>query len=272
MGDWPLMEAGRVSSTSESWTVANGGGVSVTAGAIGVKGAAAVISASTPFEAHGIFVNFSTKSSAADQLVDILIGGAGVEQVLIPNIYYSAGSNSAYGKSFFFPCYIPAGSRITAKTQSATASVTCRVSVTLLQQSFLGLPGFSKFLALGADVTNSRGTPLTDPTAAAWGAWTQIVASLSDTIAWIMPIFGDRAIATRTSGNKYHGQLGEGGAGVEQAFGPEYPWYSSSTALSINGFQGFFMEMTKNERLAARYTATTATNLGIDCVVYGAVG
>jgi hypothetical protein len=272
MPDWPLVEAGRMSSTSESWTVANGGGVLVTAGAINTKGTPAVVSASTPFEAHGIFVTFSTKSSAADQLIDIMVGGAGVEQVLIPNIYYAAGSNSAYGKHFFFPACIAAGTRVTARSQSATASVTARVSVALLQQSFLGLPGFSRFLAFGADTAASRGTPLGDPAANAWGAWTQLTASLSDTIAWLLPIFGDRAIATRTSGMKWHGQLGEGAAAAEQSFGPEYPWYSSSTALSISSFVGFPTEIASGQRLSARYTASAITNLGIDCVVYGAVG
>jgi len=272
MPDWlNQCAAGRVQAVSEGWTAANVGGVSVTAGAINTKGAWAVISAVTPFDADGIFVELMVKSSAADQLIDIGIGASGQEGVYIPNIYYAGGSNSAYGKTFFFPFSVAAGSRLVARSQSATASVTARVAVHLMQAGTVGLPTCRNFFAFGADIVNSRGTPLADPAAGAWGAWTQLSAVIGQELKWIMPIYGDRALGTRTAGNRYAGQLGIGAAGVEYGIGPEQGWYSSSTALSINGFHGWWQHIEANQRLSGRTAVLTAASLGVDCIAYGGV-
>lgn len=266
-----LCSAGRLPAASEGFTIASQGGVLATAGAINTKGTAAVIQATTPFDAHGCWVQLTSKSAAGDQLVDICVGGSGAEVALIPNIYYTAGSNSSYGKTYFFPVSIPGGSRLSAKVASATASVTCRVAVYLQQQSELGLPTVDRIIAFGADTAASRGTPLGDPAAASWGAWTQISASVSDHLHWLCPVFGDRAIATRTSGNKMIGQMGRGAAAAEQGIGPEIPWNCSSTSNSINRWDGWWGDIPAGERMVARYGASTATALGMDVIIYGGV-
>lgn len=264
-----IAELNRVQPVSESFTTANGGGVLVTAGAINTKGAVAVVSASTPFDSWGVHVALTNKSAAADLLVDIMLGVAGQEYSIIPNIYYTAGSNSSYGKNYFFPVFIPAGSRVTARSQSATASVTCRVAAWLMQAGAKGHPCVGKIVDLGTNLAASRGTPLGDPAAASWGAWTQIAATAGFDLDWILGVFGDRAIATRTAGNKMWAQVGVGAAGQEYGISPEQGWNCSSTSMSINGFHGFWTPVPSSVRVAARYGATTATALGIDCIVYG---
>lgn len=270
-----LAGGARLPAASEGFGIANEGGALVTAGAINTKGTPAVVQATTPFDADMIIVQLTSKSSAADQLIDLMIGGAGSEVVVVPNIYYTAGSNSAYGKTFMFPVAIPAGSRLSARSQSATASVTARVAVYLIQTGTLGMQSFSKIVAYGASTAASRGTGITDPGAAgAWGAWTQVVAATSEPLKWILPIFGDRSVATRTSGAKYVAQIGRGANPNEQGVGPEHAWNSSSTSFSISSFQGVPCDIASGERLSVRWggSSVVAASLGVDVVIYGGVG
>lgn len=270
MPDWlNMQQAGRVSALGESFTIAGGGGVTFTCGVANTKGSWAVVSAATPWEAHGIYVGLTIKSAAADALVDIGLGTAANEFVLIPNLYWTGGSSSSYNKGFWIPVNIPAGVRLAVRAQSATASLTGLCSITLFEQAMLGLPSVGRVTALGAITATSLGTALGAPGAGAWGAWTQIAATAGENFKWIMPVFGDLSIASRTSGQRFHGQMGLGAAAAEIGLGPEYPWSSSSTSFSTNMHHGFWTDIPSSERVVARYGSSAATTLGCGCVIYG---
>lgn len=264
-----MQQAGRASAVAEAFAVANGGGVQVIASAsINTKGAWAVISAATPWEAHGVCVELTIKSSGADQLIDIGWGTAGNEHVIIPDILYTGGSSSSYNRCMWFPIHIPAGVRLVARTQSQTASVNCRVAVSLFQQAWLGVPSLQHIDAFGVDAAATGGLALSAPAANGWGAWVQMAAAAGANYKWVMPVWGDAGITTRTSGQRFHGQLGMGAAAAEVAIGPEYPWSSSSTSFSQNMFHGFWTDIPASERIVARYNSSAITTLGCDCVVY----
>lgn len=275
MADWPLVSAGQLQAVSEGFTVANESGVLLTAsGTINTKGAWAAISTSTPQEADGIFITLSRKSAAGMQLVDIGIGGAGAEQVLIPNLFMGTASNSSYPKNLYFPVNIPAGSRVSGRVQSATASTTIRCAVHLLQSSFLGMAPFQRVVDLGTATATSRGTSLTLPGAInTWSAWTQIVASTSDPLKFVVPVYSEPgAAASATSGIAFCVQIGRGAAASEVAFGPEFVFNNSSTACSINAYMGFPCEIPAGQRLAMRYAGTTVPTTSLDGAIYGVVG
>lgn len=93
--------------------------------------------ASTAFDAELVVLTLSgSNASGSDTstLLDIGIGASSSESVLIPDLLagYVAGGTSATGtRTYMFPLGIPAGSRISARTQSVrtTGSVTVLVEL-----------------------------------------------------------------------------------------------------------------------------------------------
>lgn len=71
-----------------------------------------------------------TANGSADWLVDIGVGAAGVETVLLPNLYFTMSNNIAQGPTPVaqgpFPCNIPAGTRIAARAQCGNTTTGVR--------------------------------------------------------------------------------------------------------------------------------------------------
>jgi hypothetical protein len=106
----------------------------------------------------------STGATNTSYLIDVGVSptGGGNEQIVIP--FFDAGAasvaNGNIGKVYVFPLYIPAGKALRARGQSASASRTATVNVTVL-----GLPphGFAEdmpqqWYQYGAVPSGSQGT------------------------------------------------------------------------------------------------------------------
>ena len=116
-------------------TTADSGGIGVDPGGTdSTKGAWSEISASTTSDIRGAFFCFgnkvNTSRTSCDWLVDIGIGAAASEQVILPNISLATHT---YPDSLF-PCHtplynlnIPAGSRVTARSACTIIDATDRL-------------------------------------------------------------------------------------------------------------------------------------------------
>ena len=130
MGDWNTsggafaVTVGQNATTSTGTTVTAGGSANV-------KGAWVALSASTPIRAGAIVVVLAPPVNSADHLVDIGIGAAGFETIIVPDILYS-GRGHDYNGYYFFPIGIPLGSRIAARCQSTGANLTLTAAVTVV--------------------------------------------------------------------------------------------------------------------------------------------
>lgn len=115
--------------------VSSNRGVAVNAGAsANTKGAWAEITSSTADFIKGLLVqideNANTILTTGQFLIDIGIGGAGSEVVIIPNIPAATHSTDdfiAYSHTDFYPIEIPPGTRIAARCQSSITDATDRV-------------------------------------------------------------------------------------------------------------------------------------------------
>jgi len=119
-------------------------------------------------------------------LVDIGVGPAGSEQVIIPNLDVWGADATAAGLNphqFWFPVYIRAGSRIVARSQSATANKTCRVMVALDGVPWYGLWGVGPVVDYGTDLSASIGTSVT-PGSGSFGSWVQVGTTSRDHTFW----------------------------------------------------------------------------------------
>jgi hypothetical protein len=93
--------------------------------------------------------------------MDIGVGASGSETVLIPDLQVGWALNENVSNDncmYYFPLYIPAGTRISARSQSVVASKTAVVRIILYHYPRLG--GFigRGVTAYGVDSANSRGT------------------------------------------------------------------------------------------------------------------
>lgn len=100
-------------------------GSTVTAGAANTKGSYTqlVASSSKDYSAIGFTLCYSSSILPTDRaLLDIAIGGAGSEIIIIPDYFFSVNSPSGVNTVFCIMTQIPAGTRIAARIASATGS------------------------------------------------------------------------------------------------------------------------------------------------------
>lgn len=154
------------------------------------KGAYVEFVASTPFAANQVIVDIpsSTAVSGRRFLVDIAIGGVGVESVIIPNIMAEGagiGSGQTAAGAHTFPIAVAAGVRLSARCQCSTGSSTINVAITLIAAG--GLPGVSGFTQYGANLATSGGA-VVDPggSAGTKGSYTEITASTTAIAQWLI--------------------------------------------------------------------------------------
>ena len=112
MGDWPLL---RNNNAFEDDTILSAyGAVFTTSNTNNVKGTFQEIVASLPYTCSGVLLEYRVPNNAYF-LVDIAVGGAGVEQVVIPNICPGGAVNATGGQGVYFPITIKAGSRVSIR-------------------------------------------------------------------------------------------------------------------------------------------------------------
>lgn len=149
-------------------------------------GAWVEIEDATPEEFHGFWMsvmNFDT--SARSFLVDIGIGAASSEQVILPQVFFSHGSGTAAGGSIFFfvPLLIPKGSRVAARNQCTIVSGTTRVAIHGQRPHPYWPTPCGRATTYGANTSTSAGVELdAGGTANQKGAWVEVVASTSNRI------------------------------------------------------------------------------------------
>lgn len=170
---------------------------SVTAGASNAKGSYAQIISSTADDANGFYVWIATGTSSAQFLVDIAIGGAGSEQVIVSNIPVCARGN--FYQVVYCPIFIPKGTRVAARAQrdlSGTSTIT--VAVVLLNLGFGQHGIFSRGVAYGANTGTSTGTSI-DPGGSAntKGSYAQLDAAIANPIRALSVIWGAQANSAR---------------------------------------------------------------------------
>lgn len=172
--------------------------------------------AATTYPACGIEIIFDDCAAAIDYFVDIAFGAGGSEIVVIPNLLVSGGTGSVvYGMKYYFPIQIPAGTRISAKSQASTGSQLVRISCQLVTGGFRTTEGLQIVTAYGIETGDTSGISI-DPGGVAntQGAWVQIVASTTYPIRALIIAIGSQKNGTRSS-QSWLVRVGMGPGGAE---------------------------------------------------------
>lgn len=166
------------------------------------KGSYAEIIASTTYDWYGFWMTIpETYVSGSDtsQLMDIAIGAAASESIIISNFVSGYSPNAGF-QPYFFPLYIPRGSRISARIQAVIASDVARV-VLWGNNGNSGLPGplFTGCDTYGDDTATSSGTSVTPGISSSWGSDTNIGSTTTknyDAIL-VVPTYRDVSLGSR---------------------------------------------------------------------------
>lgn len=152
------------------------GFTSATSGAANTPGAYTQVAASTPAQAGLLFVTNNVGNFGADNgcMLDIAVGAAGSESIIVPNL--ATGASNVFSKGFALPIpvRIPASSRIAYRVRAgiASRSVSPTMALYRLPQQHL-LP--TSVDVIGSSAATSHSTALSG----ASGTYTQITASTS---------------------------------------------------------------------------------------------
>lgn len=169
--------------------------------------------ASTSFDACLVGVSFSSTTSSntdTSMLVDIAIGAAAAETVVIPNLlagYLPAPGGTGAPHRYLFPLYIPSGSRISACAQAAVASQTCRCVVELWggPRDPASVWAGQSVTAYGITLASSKGTTVTAGNSGSEGSATAIGTT---TQAHSALVVGCQGTGTYTSSIYSHFDVG----------------------------------------------------------------
>jgi hypothetical protein len=265
-----------------------GAGTSVSAsGTANTKGSWTQLIASTTDAAFGIFVILNAVAEqelVRNILVDIGIGAAGSEVVLLPDLHAGFAAHLRTGtqvadtsvlspgcKSAFFPIFVPSGSRLAARAAASLASDTVDVHLILWGKTPQPMWVGSRVDAYGVVSASSRGTAVNAGNNAE-GAWAQLVASTSlDHQAWVL-MGGNRDTGGyATAGETYSFDLGVGAAGSEQIIGENWIFGVSKHSAITGPFPPLpvYAPVPAGSRIAARAASTAAAVTTVDAIAYG---
>jgi hypothetical protein len=231
--------------------------------------------ASTAFDAYGILVMLATVFTAAtdtSMLVDIAVGAAASETVVIPNLNAGFAGDitvvNVGGQKYWFPLRIPQGSRISATAQAAVVSDNVRVSIWLYGKPLRPVWAGQKVIDYGTNLATSQGVAVAMGVSSAEGSWTQIAASTTRAHAYLAAGIGGAGDTTIAAGTGFL-DVGKGAA-TEVPMVQNLP-YGLSTNEAISYFfpMSAWAQVAPGERLAARASYTSASAGSIDCILYG---
>lgn len=202
------------------------------------KGAYGVLSASLPFDVHGLTLWLSgtaTSNTRTDALMDLAIGAANVEQVILPNLLVGwLPATTTGGYSLYLPFFIPKGTRLTARVQGLQLSKTLDILAFFHGAADGPAVGqlYRRADAYGVNTASSTGTSHTPGNSGAESTAASIGGTLTRNYKAIMFMVQGSLATTTMTAIAYHWEMQIGGVTMmewyhrshttEERFGP-YP-------------------------------------------------
>lgn len=176
-------------------------GTTVTGGAANTKGLYTQLSASTPAAAEG-FTLVLARAVGDNYMLDVALGAAAAEVDILSNLTFEAGLEGGTF-SVFIPLPIPAGSRVSVRTQNQAGAIDLDVTMILHSWTPYSLLGLTTATTYGATTASTTGVTLTysgSPNTKN-ATWQQLSASTTGVTKLLLFMCGLRgsAVAADTS-------------------------------------------------------------------------
>jgi hypothetical protein len=227
--------------------------------------------AATDFDTHWVTVFVHSTAGAAtrtDTLLNIYVGANGSEVLLIDSLAVGWASTMSLGdfKLIGFPLFIPAGTRITAKTRSVVGSKNCQVGIII--EGCGGMPAHwvgRGVETLGENTASSTGTSVT-PGTGSEGTFTSIGTS-TYRYGYVVPWSHGTLADTTQANNEIMFDIGSGGTALPGL--SDFSFNSNTNeAISAWGARGRFCNIPAGTALQLRGQAS-GTAEAQDCLIYG---
>lgn len=155
------------------------------AGSTNTKGSYTQIVDICPFDTAGVFVQLRHNSADARLSLDLAIGGAGQESVVIPDLWHERAS---FMSNIYLPWRILKGQRVAARCQSQTANTVTKLGLVLVAGRPYIPRGLDRAQSYGFTAASTQGV-LFDAGAVAntVSAWQDICVSATDPIKFMYP-------------------------------------------------------------------------------------
>lgn len=252
-------------------------GTAVTTGAISTnKGTAVELIASTNFDAYWVKLTaggYGVAATASQGCFDLLIGAA-TESILIADMLmgHCGGDTTTSAdvgpKTWEFPLYIPAGSRLAAQAAGVRTALGVYITVELWGgDGYPAWPVGSRVTTYGMG-TVPRGTTITPGASGAAGSWTQITASTSYDHIALVPSF---QVATDTTVNRRHITVEMGvGAATEELISHPYFYQTGTNEFMAGAYNGLptFCNIPASSRLVMRASNGGTNDAAYDGVIH----
>lgn len=179
MGDWPKLQVSRTKRDDATPAgYPTGWYTTITGGAAHTKGAYVTLVAAAPFDVNGMLLVGLVTAGGNPRLVDIAVGAAASEQVVLPNFpFQNTRTATAMDYLTYVPLRVPRGARIAARCQGAGAGDVVQARLILAGDGFAGMQGASRWAAYGADLAASAGSVVQADAGSVFGPYTELVAS-----------------------------------------------------------------------------------------------
>jgi hypothetical protein len=185
------VSAGPLTTQTIGTVAATSKGTVITSGAINTKGSYGELTASAPFDADG-FTLVISEIVGDNNMIDIAIGAAGAEVVIVENLPVE-GNLFSGAFTTFIPIPIPAGSRVAARVQNQAASIALGVSMVLTRNSPLAHLGLTIATTYGVSIATTVGTTLAySGSTNTKGAWAELSPSTTGRTRLLLVVVGLR--------------------------------------------------------------------------------
>jgi hypothetical protein len=254
--------------TANPWTQVTSSGSANTYGSV-VELISAANNTQDSWGIEVIIVSTGASTVSSETCVDILAGAATEDKIidsLIGGFAY-AGTSMRY----FFPLYIPAGTRISAQAASAVTSNAVRVGVYLYGN---GNPPFrvgGRVTTYGTKVNSARGQAVTPAASGGTASVTEMTASSSRDHFYFLPGFQVEADGSIAAAGWVNVGIGVGAA-TEERIGTWF--YPKATTEQMSGpmpMFGAFRDVPSGTRLSLLVSNATTNDAAYGGLIY-AVG
>lgn len=210
---------------------------------------------------HSTTVNIATADSAT--LVDLAVGA---EFIIAENLNFGG---AVIGREYFIPVFVPAGTPVSCRARSITASKQINVRACPAERR-PGLPLSDRVVAMGVDLANSRGTVLPAPGGTtSEGAWQEVEASTDEAFRGLIIGLGQGGDTVFAS---THGQLdiGIGASGQEVELIRNVGFTTTTSEGIITHCTGPYpCSIPRGSRLSARWSIGDLSNGALDVILHG---
>ena len=280
MGDWPV--GGSMAWVANAQAAESSYRTNVECAGEDTKGSWVELVASTAYAVGMMELNVNNTYFYGEHLIDLAIGAAGSEVILVADLLYCQAFSQWWSASgqFPIPISIPAGTRISARIQAAreySGISRLGMSINLYPMNSLSVTSLQLCKTYGAVPATTRGT-LIDPgaTVNTKGAWVELSSAVTHTIRRLLFSLGTNSDSTKASAT-WAVDIGIGAAGFEVAVVQDFNIALNSTTDQYQPTVSplFKVAIPAGARLAARCKCTinsTTADRCLDIVVNGFSG